>query len=340
MNIIETVKKWFHGQTDDHTVYGMVAGKLRTGSPAFEVHYHGHYNKPRYYTGSGERNGSGLKARWNMDVHKFVNCEDGFIRIITASPTIDHDELKLLQTCDTMEFKVHQTHGLSTAQLKETLINIARRLKPGQGYKYRGVTITQDLIHPDGYQVHMGMRKLVLTEDQLALPFVFDATGDDNFDPKGIFVFDQTLIKRQHRPLTDPKRWIVTTQVNSIEDDWVISYTHYNTAGAQITYYGLDIVIDAKSMKRYPFYITELVNATLTELKTKHADGYYDLRVDKIKIQWDGNTYTLNEWLAKAEKFPAFKDNNPVVIFKELNTRASWRYGNGFAFLEIKNDPN
>lgn len=314
------------------TVFATVAKMLRSGIPIVRVRYR---NKPeaRLYTGTGlpYGNGSGKRARWMMDVTHFEDREDGVSELVPKIlPWMDQTELDFLVKWD--DSHVFMIEAVFVSAVDKTdqlniLKDIVRRLKPGQGYRYSGSEIKQDFIQPEGYLVHTGGAKRLVTEEYLntGVVFPYDQFGSD-FKVKNLYIADEKKIKRQHRPNTDLKRWTVLTHLVSNEDPWVIRYTHDTTAGAPVHYYGLTIDIDSKLMKGHPFYITELVNSFANEVFAKHGAGHYTLKTDRIFIQWEGNSELLPNWLELAKKFERFVDNAPVIIYRKLESCVGRRY--------------
>lgn len=332
MTIRNYLKQKWQESFVEPAVFAAVAKMLRSGIPIVKVRYRSH-PEPRYYTGTGlpYGNGSGKRARWMMEVTHFEELHDGISELAPKIlPWMDATELDLLVKWDNSHVYMIEAVFVSAVTHDDQLDiikDIVRRLKPGQGYNYSGSEIKQDFIQPDGYLVHTGNTKRLVSEEYLNTGVVFprDAFGSD-FKVKNLFIADEKKIKRQHRPNTDLKRWTVLTHLVSNEEPWVIKYTHDNTAGAPVHYYGLTIDIDSKLMKGHPFYITELVDSAANEVFAKHGAGNYTLNTDRIFIQWEGHSDRLPNWLEHAKKFEGFVDAAPVIVYKKLESRIARRY--------------
>lgn len=332
MTIRNYLKQKWQERFVEPTVFSAIAKMLRDGTPIVKVKYRSSV-QPRYYTGTGLPYGSGRgkRARWMMEVTHFENQGDGLYGLTPKIlPWMDQTELDLLLKWDNRDVygieAVFVSAVTPTDQL-DIIKDIVRRLKPGQGYGYGCAEIKQDFIQPDGYLIHMGHTKFLVSEEYLNTGVVFprDQFGSD-FKVKNLFIADEKKIKRQHRPNTDLKRWTVLTHLVSNEEPWAIKYTHDKTAGAPVHYYGLAIDIDSKLMKGHPFYITELLNSAVNEVYAKHGSGSYTLNTDRIFIQWEGHSDRLPNWLEHAKKFEGFVDTAPVIIYKKLESRVGLRY--------------
>lgn len=332
MTISDYLKQKWRESFVEPAVFSVVAKMLRDGIPIVKVRYRNH-SEPRYYIGTGlpYGNGIGKRARWMMDVTHFENRDDGVTTLTPkVPPWMDQTELDLLLKWDRDTVYMIEAvfvSAVTQADQLDIIKDIVRRLKPGQGYNYSGSEIKQDFIQPDGYLVHTGNNKRLVSEEYLNTGVVFprDQFGSD-FKVKNLFIADETKIKRQHRPNTDLKRWTVLTHLVSNEEPWVIKYTHDNTAGAPVHYYGLTIDIDSKLMKGHPFYITRLVGSAANEVFAKHGAGSYTLNTDRVFIQWEGRSERLPTWLEHAKKFEGFVDSAPVIIYKKLESHVRRHY--------------
>lgn len=342
MSIIKAIRRVYNETFVEPRLFSHVAKLLREGAHMVQVRYNNR-SAIRYYTGSGIRygNGNGKRARWMMEVTRFDIDEDGFHRVTPAIlPWMDQDELELLLTWDTSNVRsieVIQCPNKTIEEQVTLLKDIAGRLKPGMGYNLWQREIHNDLIDKNGYVIHNGPTKYVIPEHMLNTVLAFPVRNfEHTFDPEKLFVQDEKKVKRQHRSVKDLKRWTVVKQLPSVEDKWVIKYTHTRTAGDPVFYYGLNIDIDSKAMKGYPFYITELVNGALRDIRKKHGMGVYEINDSAITITWDGITESVQQWMAKIQKFPGIADNVPVVIYEPLQSKVNYNGHGEVTVIELK----
>lgn len=344
MSIGESVNNFINSHFREPVVFALIAKMLREGAQMVKVKYRNRVEY-RYYTGTGYpcNDKWGKRKRWMMEVHRFEQDKtDGICRFVSLGlPAMDKNELELLLDWSQSNISIISEvkfFDVGVDVVKNELINIVRRLKPGQGYKFQGYHVLQDLIQPDGLMLHNG-RKYLVPDQYIASQIMFNQyIPEQSFDPNQIFVADPKVIKRQHRPNNDLERWVVVKQVPSVEDSWAIRYTHKETAGAPVFYYSVDINIDSKAMKAHPFYITELANDALRQIMENHKDGHYDLDQEAITITWDGQTKPLLTWLDHARRFPASLDEQPNVVYKKLNSEATIVRFNGLMFAEVEDD--
>lgn len=324
MKLFQAIRRIWNETFVEPHMFAHIAKLLRDGASMVQVRYDNR-SEIRYYTGSGIRygEGNGKRARWMMEVTRFETTEDGVRRVKPAIlPWMDHNELDVLLAWDTSNVRrieVIQQHNKTIEDQVTLLKDIASRLKPGMGYRIWDREIHNDLIDKDGYVIHNGSTKYVIPEHLLNTVMAFPVRNFiHTFDIANLFVQDEKRVKRQHRPVKDLKRWTVVKQLPSVEDKWVIKYTHGQTAGDPVFYYGLNIDIDSKAMKGYPFYITQLVNDALKDIRKKHGEGVYEINDRAITITWDNVTETIEQWTSKINKFPGLLDTAPVIIYRPL----------------------
>ena len=339
------IKSFFNRNFREPVVYSLVAEMLRNGAPVVRVKYRNR-SEARYYTGTGNlcNSGIGHRKRWNMIVHRFdSDAPDATSKFINLGlPWMDGKELDVLLAWDWSNVaRIEEVHFYDTEldQIKTEITNVIRRLKPGQGYDFHGANITQDTIQPDGFALNHGATSLLIPESLLATRIAIPAyIPDKPFDPKKVYVSDEKLIKRQHRPNSDLLRWLEIKQVPSVDDGWAIRYTPYHTAATPVFYYSVEINIDNKSMKAYPFYIKELMDHALKQIRKLHGDGHYSLNQIYIKVTWNGETKPLLAWIDNARRYPRALDEQPNIIYKTLQTEASIKYDGNMEFIEVTSD--
>lgn len=345
MSICESMTNFINHNFREPPVYARVASMLRGGAQMVKVKYR-NCHEARYYTGTGYQYNDrlGKRKRWMMEVHRFDKSETDDIRrfISLGLPWMHAGELELLLNWDGYNvYSIEEVKffEIGVTPVKNELTDIVRRLKPGQGYIHNSRKIEQDFIQPDGFLLRAPGCEFLVPEQYIASQLAFDYYKPDQpFAPKQVYVADPKLIKRQHRPNHDLKRWVVVKQVPSVSDNWAIRYTHGETAGAPVFYYSVDINIDNKAMKAHPFYITALVNNALEQVTAIHSGGHYYLEQAEITITWNGQTKPLLVWMEDARKFPASLDEQPNVIYKTLNNKATGDHYPGPRFSEVKDD--
>lgn len=310
--------------------YTSIANQLSNGVQFLRVNYWHptHRYIDRYYYGTGRKikNGFGRNTIYDIKVAKTVTSQDNLtsIEYLGRVDLVD-DEMDLLvvECPHTRAVETKRDYYTDKRYTLEQVIGylsmIVRRLKPGQGYTLNNFEITTDFIHPDGYVIYY-------KDDRRLIPIELMNSGmisngldiDEPFDQSKVFVKDESKIKRQHRSPKDLLRWIVLTEVNSVTDDWVFKFTNANTATGSIKYYRLKIDIDHKVMYGHPFYITQLLQCAVDQLREKHPNTWIEVRTDQISIDWDGKSEKLPTWLKRVERYPLTLDKEPNIIFTPI----------------------
>lgn len=342
---MSAIKNFLNRNFREPVVYARIAEMLRDGAQMVRVKYRNRI-EARYYTGTGNpyNNCLGKRKRWTMHVQRFeIDQESKVSKLINLGlPWMDGPELDLLLDWDwgnVSDISIVKQYETEYKQIDNEIINVVRRLKPGQAYDMFGTGIHQDTLQPEGFLLNIGINRVLVPDNLVATELAFNNyTVDKPFDPKKVYVGDEKLIKRQHRPSHDLARWLEIKQVPSVEDDWVLCFTHSETAGAPVFYYSLEIIIDNKSMKAHPFYVTDLVNFALRKIRKVHNNGYYTLDVVNIKVTWNGETKPLLGWLDNVRRYPALLDEQPNLVYKPLQAYATYKYGGVPEFKELPRD--
>lgn len=304
-------------------VQDMIAEKLREGAAVVCVRYR-NKNCERYYSGSGQRVGSGFgkRRRFNISVESFKNGPRGYNPIYEYSSTqyitADQKELELVlaDNFDNVSLVQIQKFGDHDAPVMiKALTSIASRLRAGQGYPVsKHCFITNDFVNKDGYIFRSGNATFIVPARLITMEKFTDMVDIENpFNPVDVIVADQKKIKRQHRSVKDIRRWYEVKQVPSKGDNWVFEFTANKTAEAPVFYYTLDLKIDQTGMEAHPFYIRQIVEDAVNSIKEKHPNWSLRIRNEHINVTWNNNTRTVNQHI-ELQRNERFNDSNPILI--------------------------
>lgn len=293
--------------------YEAVAARLQSGEQA--VHMTASRKGDHiFFIGTGEYiEGQGNKTIY--DVSHFTLGSYDF-----TSPVNTHTNVWAMGELENDHFQeVHApTRNVDKDLLIAKIKNIASKLKPGFGYSLGSWAFTNDVIGKGGFNlIRRGFAEIFVPENIIHLPpFFDDAFINEDYTEYKTFIYDQSKVKRQHRELTDIKRWIELAQVPSVEDNWAIKFTHKHTAGAPVFYYALNIDIDLKSMAGHPFYLNGLFRGAIDMLGEKHRLEKFWIEVDvgEARISYDGKSSTVTSYLRNQSQRRVSVDTMPVLI--------------------------
>lgn len=338
MSIFDKVRGWVDHHFGSNEGVELIAKQLSSGVE--RIHAFCRRNGEFYeFQGTGvQLSGGGNHRVYDIDFRKLnpsgfdkPNRVSEFTRL-----TPDTWEYKDLARLDNSYFnellKPVEFHEVNV--VVEQLRKIASRLKPGQLYQLGHYGISMDLFTPNGYRLYLGKgNEIHIPATMIGNPRFF--TYEDlnkQFDRANVLVLDETKIARKHRNDKDIKRWYELKQVPSVNDRSVLRFTHRNTAHAEVFYYDLQIIVDAKNQKGKPFYLTEIVKAAVKDLKHQHPPASWHLELDynNIYIEVDGEAATpIETYILKQNHYPARQDSHPILIDDHPYVTTNIRYGNG-----------
>lgn len=238
----------------------------------------------------------------------------------------------------TIQFKVLE-HGVDIPKVSEAEANrILKKPKPGLYQHFWDGNYLRSLKDDTLYLTDKG-NNIVKVVTTLQMDLVRYLTKNLANDPAKVpkhVISDYDLVDRKLIPGTDYRRWMVITEMESADSNWVVRVVPKDVARGRVRYFKLDFVFDQIDLGGVAFDSLKMIReATIKIAETcrrdimvhgqayrVHNDSCFStedvdlngfMNIDNINVIVNSNTLTYRGYLLQQNKHAAFKDSNPYL---------------------------
>lgn len=237
-----------------------------------------------------------------------------------------------------IQFKI-LVHGVDIPKVSEAeATRVIKKQKPGTYSHLWDGNYLRVLNDDTLYMTDKG-NNIVKVVTALQLDLVRYVTKRPAIDPTTIpkfVVHDYDLVDRKLIPGTDYRRWVVITELEGEDSNWVVRVVPKDIGRGCVRYFKMDFVFDQIDLGGVAFDSLKMIHEATIKIAEAcrrdimvhgqayrvHTDSCFMiddddlngfLNIDNINVIVNNNTLTYRGYLLQQNKHAAFKDSNPYL---------------------------